>query len=176
VLKRASWLVLLAGCNLLLAMPCAGQEVRRYELSAGYAYMRVDSSAGALSLQGISFSLARNFNRRLAIVGDGGGYHLEGFRLGTVQAGLRVTARAGRASLYTQVMVGFAHANAGGRGFSSYHESVAWMAGGGLDWRVSDRVSLRLAEMDYLQTRLGGGVQHNFRVGAGVVIHFGDLR
>jgi len=136
--------------------------------------MRVDSSAGRLSLQGLSFSLARNVNGWLAIVGDGGGYHLEGFRLGTVQAGARFTARPGRrASMFTQALAGFAHANAGGRGFPAYHESVAWTAGGGMGCRVSDRVSLRVAEIDYLQTHLGGSVQHNFRAGAGIVIHFG---
>jgi opacity protein-like surface antigen len=91
-----------------------------------------------------------------------------------VQAGARFTARAGRrASLFSQALAGFAHANAGGRGFPSYHESVAWTAGAGLDCRLSERISLRLVQAEYLQTRLGGGVQHNFRAGAGVVFHFG---
>ena len=44
-----------------------------------------------------------------------------------------------------QALAGFAHANAGGRGFPAYHESVAWTAGGGMGYRVSDRVSLRVA-------------------------------
>lgn len=161
---------------LLFPFIASAQEPSKYELSGGYAYVRVDSSAGGLSLHGVSFSLARNVNRWLAIVGDGGGYHLEGFRLGTVQAGARLTARTRRrASLFSQALVGFAHANAGGRGFPAYHESVAWTVGGGVDWRVSDRVSLRLGQAEYLQTRLGGSVQHNFRAGAGIVFHFGDL-
>jgi opacity protein-like surface antigen len=79
-------------------------------------------------------------------------------------------------SVFAQTLVGFAHANAGGRGFPTYHNSVAWTAGGGLDWQVNDRVSLRLAQAEYLQTRLGSSVQHNFRAGAGVVLHFGGSR
>ena len=143
-------------CGLSCWQMVSAQEVRKYELSAGYAYMHFASSAGGLSLHGVSFSLARNVNGWLAIVGDGGGYHLEGFRLGTVQGGVRFTARpGGRASLFSQALMGFAHANAGGRGFPAYHESVAWTGGGGLDWRVSERVSLRLAQAEYLQTRLG---------------------
>jgi len=145
-----------------------------YELSAGYAYLRVDSSAGALSLHGVSFSLARNINRWVAVVGDGGGYHLEGFRLGTLQAGARFTAwPTRRVSIFSQALLGFAHANAGGRGLPAYHESVAWTVGGGLDYRLNGRVSLRVAQAEYVQTRLGGQAQHDFRAGAGIVIDFG---
>jgi hypothetical protein len=73
--------VLCLACLLPLAFPAIAQEPepRKYALSAGYAYMRTDTSAGALSLQGISFSVARNMNNWLAVVGDLGGYHLEGF-------------------------------------------------------------------------------------------------
>jgi hypothetical protein len=152
----------------------SAQETRKYELSAEYAYLRAESSAGGLSLHGVSFSLARNLNKWLAVVGDGGGYHLEGFRLGTVQAGVRFTAQAGRRTyVYSQALLGFAHANAGGRGFPTYHESVAWTAGGGFDYRVSERISLRLVQMEYVQTRLGNQVQHNLRAGTGIVFHFG---
>jgi opacity protein-like surface antigen len=166
---------LLAVISLYVLTPsAAAQDVWKYELSAGYAYMRVDSGAGGLSLHGVSFSLARNVNRWFAIVGDGGGYHLEGFRLGTVQVGPRFTARTRqRASIFSQALLGFAHANAGARGFPSYHESLAWTIGGGVDCRVSEYISLRLVQAEYMQTRLGGGVQDNFRVGSGIVLHFG---
>lgn len=168
--------LVLVSCSLLARPACAQEpQPRKYELSAGYAYLRTDTSAGALSLHGISFSVARNVNGWLSIVGDLGGYHLEGFRLGTVLAGPRFTARARqRASvLFAQVLLGGAHANAGGRGFPAYHDSLAWAFGGGLEYRLSGRVALRLAQAEYLQTRLGGAVQHNLRAGAGIVLHFG---
>jgi len=161
-------------CASVFAGSAAAQQDRKYALSAGYAYMRTDSSAGALSLHGINFSLARNVNGWLAIVGDGGGYHLEGFRLGTVLAGPRFTAGARqRTSAFAQVLLGGAHANAGGSGFPAYHDSVALAFGSGLDYRLNARVALRLAQVEYLQTRLGGAVQHNLRAGAGIVLHFG---
>ena len=167
--------LVLVSCS-LLARPASAQEQapQNYALSAGYAYMRTDSSAGALSLHGISFSLARNVNNWLAVVGDLGGYHLEGFRLATILSGPRFTARARqRTSVFAQVLLGGAHANAGGRGFPAYHDSVAWAFGGGLEYRLSGRVALRLAQAEYLQTRLGSAVQHNLRTGAGIVLHFG---
>ena len=165
----------LAGSSLLVPRaPAQEPQPRRYSLSAGYAYLRTDSSAGPLFLHGISFSFSRNVNNWLAVVGDGGGYHLEGFRLGTVLSGPRFTARARqRTSLFAQALLGGAHANAGGRGFPAYHNSVAWAFGGGLDYGLNSRVALRLAQIDYLQTRLGDAVQHNLRAGAGLVFHFG---
>jgi hypothetical protein len=71
------------------------------------------------------------------------------------------------------MLLGWAHANAGGRGFPEYRDSVAWTAGGGLDYRISGRVGIRAGQIEYLQTRLGGGVQHNLRAGAGLVLYFG---
>jgi hypothetical protein len=52
-------------------------------------------------------------------------------------------------------------------------------AGGGLDWNVSQRVSVRLIQADYLMTRLPNAVnnnQNNIRITVGVVFHFGQPR
>ena len=164
-------------CALICAASLSAQEARKYEVSAGYAYMRADTSAGALSLHGVDFSFVGSVRRWLAIVGDLGGYHAEGFRLGTYMAGPRFTARAGdRASLFGQALFGGAHADDGARGFPAYHDSVSWAVGGGLDYRLNPRVSLRLGQAEYLQTRLGNSVQHNLRMGAGIVLCFGAPR
>lgn len=45
------------------------------------------------------------------------------------------------------------------------------VVGGGLDVRAARHVSVRLIQLDYNPTRLGGETQHNLRVGAGVVFH-----
>lgn len=47
-------------------------------------------------------------------------------------------------------------------GFSS-------VIGGGIDFRINDRVDFRAIQFDYNPTRLGGETQHNFRIGVGVV-------
>jgi hypothetical protein len=174
---RHAWsvVVLLAVlCASIFVPAVSAQETGKYELGASYMYMRADTSAGGLSLNaGVDFSLVRNVNRWVAVVGDVGGYHAEGFRLGTYMAGARFTARVKRVSLFGQALFGGAHADAGARGFPAYQNSVAWAFGGGLDYRVSSRIALRLGEVDYLQTRLGSSVQNNVRVGAGIVFRFG---
>ena len=43
--------------------------------------------------------------------------------------------------------------------------------GGGLDIRANDRIDIRVIQADYNPTRLFGSTQHNFRIGAGIVIH-----
>ncbi len=43
--------------------------------------------------------------------------------------------------------------------------------GGGLDIRASNRVDIRVIQVDYNPTRLFDGTQHNFRIGVGIVIH-----
>lgn len=41
--------------------------------------------------------------------------------------------------------------------------------GGGVDFRINDRVDFRAIQFDYNPNRLDGETQHNFRIGIGVV-------
>jgi hypothetical protein len=54
----------------------------------------------------------------------------------------------------------------------SFEESETGFAaaiGGGVDFRLSDRVDLRAIQFDYNPTRSGGDTGHNFRVGIGII-------
>jgi opacity protein-like surface antigen len=55
--------------------------------------------------------------------------------------------------------------------FNETDTGLAGAFGGGLDIRLNNRIDVRAVQIDYNPTRLFGGTQHNFRVGAGVVIH-----
>lgn len=48
---------------------------------------------------------------------------------------------------------------------------LAGALGGGLDFRVSNRLDVRAIQFDYNPTRIADATQHNFRVGVGIVIH-----
>ncbi len=173
---RIGQIPVLLACS-LAAHSARAAENSPYQFTAAYAQMRVDAPARPLHLEGIRFALARTVNSWLAIEGEGGGYHLEGFRLGTIMAGPRLAAYARHGfSAYAHALAGWAHADAAARGLPSYHDSAAWAAGGGIELRLSRRVGLNLAQLDYLQTRLRPAPQHNLRAGAGVVFHFGGLR
>lgn len=43
--------------------------------------------------------------------------------------------------------------------------------GGGIDIRASDRIDIRVIQLDYNPTRLFDSTQHNFRIGVGIVFH-----
>jgi hypothetical protein len=52
-------------------------------------------------------------------------------------------------------------------------KETGWAAafGGGLDIRASDRVDIRVIQVDYNPTGLFDRTQHNFRIGVGIVFH-----
>lgn len=55
--------------------------------------------------------------------------------------------------------------------FTATDTGLAGAFGGGLDFRVSDRVDVRAIQFDYNPTRVFDATQHNFRIGVGLVIH-----
>lgn len=50
---------------------------------------------------------------------------------------------------------------------------TGWAAafGGGVDIRAGKRIDIRVIQVDYNPTRVFDSTQHNFRIGAGIVIH-----
>ena len=55
--------------------------------------------------------------------------------------------------------------------FTETETGFAAAFGGGLDIRASNRVDIRVFQIDYNPTRLFDTTQHNFRIGVGIVIH-----
>jgi len=55
--------------------------------------------------------------------------------------------------------------------FTETETGFAGAFGGGIDIRASNRVDIRVIQIDYNPTRLFDSTQHNFRVGVGIVIH-----
>jgi hypothetical protein len=45
--------------------------------------------------------------------------------------------------------------------------------GGGLDFQLSDKFSVRAIQADYLTTSVFSGTQHNIRLSTGVIFRFG---
>jgi len=55
--------------------------------------------------------------------------------------------------------------------FTDTDTGFAAAVGGGLDIRAGNRFDIRVIQFDYNPTRLFDSTQHNFRIGAGIVIH-----
>ena len=76
---------------------------------------------------------------------------------------------------FAQAMVGIAHAGGGIAGAGDNTYALAGRLGGGIDVPFSDRLSLRLLQVDYYLTEFPNastGRQNNYLIAAGVALRF----
>jgi opacity protein-like surface antigen len=181
--------VSLLGFASLFGVTAQAQEERKtIDVFAGYSYIRANPSASgsSFSLNGGSASVAYNFNNWLSGVADFGGYHttngpasgLDG-TLSTYLFGPRVSYRRfGRITPFGEVLFGVAHGGASLLNTANSQNAFAMTVGGGVDYRVSSRLSIRPLKVDYLLTRFNGlntinaQNQNNLRVSTGIVFRF----
>ncbi|HYL86125.1 MAG TPA: outer membrane beta-barrel protein [Candidatus Angelobacter sp.] len=166
---------------LAFALPVKAQEeTAKAELSAGYDYIRINDRGTPYNFNGGSGELTYNASNWLGIVGDLGGYYTSnGFRAGIFSYlfGPRFNFRGhglrghGRVTPFAQVLVG------GARSIDN-SPSNAWAmtAGGGVDFRITEHLSIRPIQAEYLLTKFMDGAtnrQNSFRYSAGIVFRFG---
>jgi opacity protein-like surface antigen len=182
--------VSLFGLASLFAVSAQAQAERKtIDVFAGYSYVRANpstSSSNSFSLNGGTASVAYNFNNWLSGVADFGGYHttnglasgLDG-TLSTYLFGPRVSYRHfGRVTPFAEVLFGVAHTGASLLNTTNSQNAFAMTVGGGVDYRVSSRFSIRPLKVDYLLTRFNELStnntlnQNNLRVSTGIVFRF----
>ena len=165
------------------------QETPKVDIFAGYSYVRENpSSSGtdSFSLNGGSASVTYHIKDWVSAVADFGGYHngnilgsgVDG-TLSTYLFGPRVSYRSYRRfTPFAEALFGVGHAGASIAGGSlGSQNAFAMTLGGGVDYRLSNRFSLRPLQVDYLLTRFPEGspnnqTQNNLRASTGIVIHF----
>ncbi|HEY6128287.1 MAG TPA: outer membrane beta-barrel protein [Candidatus Acidoferrum sp.] len=181
--------VCLLGLGSLCGVSARAQDAPKFDVFAGYSYVRENpatSGIDSFSMNGGSVSLSYNATRWLSAVADLGGYHTNNIlgsgvdgTLSTYLFGPRVSLhRDWRITPFGHVLFGVAHIGGdNGLAFSSSNNSFAMTVGGGVDFKLSHRFSIRAVQVDYLMTRfnelgLGAQNQNNLRVSTGVVFHF----
>lgn len=185
------------------------QDVPRVEVFGGYSYQNFDVSAlsplglpgvgDRLGLNGWDASADVNFNRWIGVEADLGGHYkgdCEGVSGLTCKnlsfmGGPRFTYRIGKITAFAHGLFGGDTASAsinvsnlaaGAPDVSASlsNTSFALAAGGGVDYAVTDRISVRLGQADYFLTRhlndIGVANQNNLRISAGIVFTFGGTR
>jgi hypothetical protein len=136
---------------------------------------------------GLKFDLAGHFKQRSIPLGNGGGSIDISSNLFNFLGGVQVkdNSKEGTFKPFGQALVGVARArnqvNYNGSvciavfpspcNFTDTDTGLAGAIGGGLDIKLNDRFDIRAIQVDYNPTRLFDGTQHNFRLGAGIVIH-----
>ncbi|WP_254063760.1 outer membrane beta-barrel protein [Granulicella sp. S190] len=168
-----------------MALPAVAQS--RVEAGVGYQLQRSNGPTGAcgcFNLQGARGELAYQiFPEWSAVfeVGGGRAANINGqgldLSLITYLGGLRYSHSLGhRVRPFGQFLAGRVHGFdslfPASQGTFSSSNSFAFSAGGGLDYRVSKHVGIRIFQVDYLRTNLPNNEnsnQNSLRVGAGLV-------
>jgi hypothetical protein len=178
---------------LLLALVClcsvgasAQDSGSRIDLFAGYSFVHTEPGTefSTFNANGGVGSVALNLTDFLAGVVEVGGVHATNIGGADVDA-TAMTVMAGpkimlfhrsRLSPFAQALVGFVHTNPGYSQQPIDHNTLAVAPGIGLDWNATRHIGIRLAQVDYLFTRMpatAGQVNwNNFRYSGGIIFRF----
>jgi opacity protein-like surface antigen len=177
---------------MLSAVVASAQETTpKVEVGLSYSWLHVNSSNFDFQRTGNGGSgyVEYNINPIIGLVGDFGGY--ANTRTGindkalTYLFGPRFNMRHfQRWTPYVQFLFGGAYAWSGPNGFQQNQNAFATAAGGGLDFNLNKRISIKPIQVEYVMTqfdsaKLGGSTagfgdhQNDVRYSAGVVFKFG---
>jgi opacity protein-like surface antigen len=155
------------------------------EVSGAYQYVRFNPGDGAsgVNCQGGSGSFGAYLTPRLGVIGEFGGCKVTGMPSGTSPheldylGGPRIYFPThGRVFPFVQTLLGGEGFSAGVTGFGSASSNAfAMTAGDGADVTLTQHVTLRAIQVEYLYTHFGGASQNSFRLQSGFVSHFGRL-
>ena len=178
---------------LCLPLAASAQEVApKVEIFGGYSYMRDDALNGVNS-HGFNTSLAGNITKHVGIAGEfsrfanskslpvpGIGSATFDVNVLTYLFGPRIVLHRGKAEPFVHALFGGARENlkVPGRPFAPRTDNAfAFALGGGLDVKVNGNFAIRVAQIDYLEDKLGNilgsHTGNNFRYSAGIVVRLG---
>jgi outer membrane protein OmpA-like peptidoglycan-associated protein/opacity protein-like surface antigen len=164
-------------------------DATRYDFSAGYSNIRANAPPGecqCFDLNGGFVSGSVHLTDWLRIAGEFTGGHRDkisplgqGLTLTTFTAGPQISHRFRRFRPYGEVLVGGAHGSdsyfPSQTSSSTSASSFAISTGGGLDYKLNPRVSVRAFDVQYLRTTFPNGMnneQNQLMMGAGLVVKF----
>ncbi len=153
----------------------------KFEVFGGYSYFRGDDAVnGSFNLNGWNSAFVKNINQWFGIVVDVSGHYGSPFEalLGvdtqhnvhTFLFGPLFSLRAHpRVIPFAHGLFGFSHVNVGLAGILTSDIGQAYGAGGGVDIKISEKLAIRAAQVDYINIRLSGVGSNNLRVSSGIV-------
>ena len=189
---------LIAVVSSAAAFSTRAQEYPRWECFGGFSYANVGlgsqaSLFGPVSKNYYGIHLGVNFNpyRNFSVVLTDLGIQTRGSRIpppfrhsnnevDTSQwlFGPELKIRSRKANGFAHALVGVTNTrlvetDSFGTSDLVRRTNLALGFGGGLDVNLSPRLAIRVFQVDYVPTRLGGKWQNDFRVGVGVVFRLG---
>ena len=168
--------------TILLVFGCVAlaQDAPKAEIFGGYQYLHANSGVSGVdgfNLNGWNASLSGYFNKNFGVTGDFSGSYGSPFGVSvkfyTYTFGPVVRfPNHSKITPFAHALFGGGHISGSALGTSVSDSGFTWAAGGGLDANLSSNFAIRVGQFDFLQTRIGGDNQNNFRYSAGIVIKF----
>jgi len=163
--------------SFLLAQNDAAPKVQVF---GGYSWYHPGGSIDGVDLPNLNGGwggqFTYNLNNWAGLTLDAGGHYHNG-SVHTVAAGPTFTYRRGHFAPFGEVLFGFAHIAPNA---APSDNEFALIAGGGLDYRITPRFSIRPIQADYVLTAYNAGGEagnpnyvNGVRLQAGLVINFG---
>ncbi len=148
-----------------------------FDVFGGYSYFRgSDAVNGSFNLNGWNSAFVQNINRWFGLVADVSGHYgtptgpFDTQRNHTFLFGPQFSMRAHpRFIPFAHGLFGFSHVNMGLAGVFVSDIGLAYGFGGGVDVRISERLTVRAGQVDYINIRLAGVGSNNLRISTGIV-------
>jgi hypothetical protein len=163
----------------LTDLPSLAQEVPRFEAFGGYSHLRFESTtlgfADNSNLNGGKIGLTFNLTPYFGVVGEIAGGWGSPLKVYDGLVGPQISYRKRKATFFGQVLFGKAktHVNINGPATSS-GRAIAF--GGGVDYPVTSRFSVRLIHAEYLNTYTFQLNQNNLQLSTGLIYQFGHVK
>lgn len=179
-------LVLLSVVLLGLAVVSVAQDTApAFDLFGGYSYMNSEDLAPGLDLTGSGWEVAGTYytNNWFGLTADFDGHYTNAFGVDVSNYnylfGATAAYRQTKFTPFGHLLLGGSRVSVdlgllGPLGASATDNTFALALGGGADWHLNERFSVRPVQLDYLMTRFGGNTQNNLRYSAGLVVRFGS--
>lgn len=160
-------LLLFAGIVFFSAVSAMAQEAPKADVFLGYQYVRAPQEK---NLNGFNGSVSFNVNNYLGLKADFGLGAESDLKQYSYLFGPQVNLRT------DSKLTPFAHALFGAitTDFDDFRGSKTGFGmalGGGIDYKFSDKVSLRAIQGDYVLARRDGDNRSHTRISAGIVFH-----
>jgi opacity protein-like surface antigen len=167
-----------------------GYDIPRLEAFGGYSFLSADWAplASRSGVHGWNGSAAFNLNPWLGVEGSATGSYQHNCvgasglncTILTFMGGPKITVHRGTGiTAFTHGLVGLGSLTMSLTGSPLTWRDLAWAVGGGVDYAVTNRISVRVGQVDYLQTQLfqslGGTHQNDIRASAGIVLRIGKV-
>lgn len=179
-MQKVTWLVTLV---LVLGVTAMAQDTPKAEVFMGYSHLVADFNSpikgnSTFNLNGAEFAVSENLNSwfggMLDVAAQFGTRN--GFNVNSEQYLYGPTFSYRKVSGFTpsaHILLGGMRGSQGFAGISVSDTKFCAAPGGALDIRLSDRISIRAIQADYVMSRFLATHQNNLRLSAGIVLTFG---